>query len=80
MKLQLVTVTGQNRIPYLTERRADILLSVGHSAEREKVIDFTAAYAPYYIAVIGRKPSRFKDKGDLAGKARGQPGTLRIPP
>src|SRR4051794_26537709 len=38
VKLNLVTVTGQNRIPYLTERRVDLLLSVGHSAEREKVI------------------------------------------
>ena len=69
VKLQLVTVTGQNRIPYLTERRADILLSVGHSAEREKVIDFTAAYAPYYIAVIGPKALKVQDKGDLAGKS-----------
>jgi polar amino acid transport system substrate-binding protein len=69
VKLQLVTVTGQNRIPYLTERRADILLSVGHSAEREKVIDFTAAYAPYYIAVIGPKALKVENKADLAGKS-----------
>ena len=29
VKLNPVSVTGQNRIPYLTEHRVDILLSVG---------------------------------------------------
>jgi polar amino acid transport system substrate-binding protein len=69
VKVNLVTVTGQNRIPFLTERRVDILLSVGHSAEREKVIDFTEAYAPYYIAVIGPKALKVEGKADLAGKS-----------
>jgi len=69
VKLNLVTVTGQNRIPYLTERRVDLLLSVGYSAEREKVIDFTAAYAPYYIAVIGPQALKVEGKADLAGKS-----------
>ena len=69
VKLNLVSVTGQNRIPYLTEHRVDILLSVGHSAEREKVIDFTAAYAPYYIAVIGPQALKVADKADLPARA-----------
>ena len=68
VKLNLVSVTGQNRIPYLTEHRVDILLSVGHSEEREKVIDFTKAYAPYYIAVIGPKAVAVAGKDDLADK------------
>jgi polar amino acid transport system substrate-binding protein len=68
-KVNLVSVTGQNRIPYLTEHRVDILLSVGYSAEREKVIDFTAAYAPYYIAVIGPQALKVESKADLAGKS-----------
>ncbi len=41
MKLALVGITGQNRIPYLQEHKVDLLLSVGESPEREKVIDFT---------------------------------------
>jgi len=69
VKLELVTVTGQNRIPYLTERRVDLLLSVGYSDERAKVIDYTAAYAPYYIAVIGPKALKVKGNEDLAGKS-----------
>ncbi|MGH7087093.1 MAG: transporter substrate-binding domain-containing protein, partial [Acetobacteraceae bacterium] len=33
VKLDLVGVTGQNRIPYLKDHKVDILLSVGESPE-----------------------------------------------
>lgn len=69
VKLQLVGVTGQNRIPYLTEHRVDVLMSVGKSAEREKVIAYTAAYAPYYIEVIGPHAMAVTSVADLAGKS-----------
>ena len=68
VKLQLVGITGQNRIPYLQEHKVDILLSVGESPEREKVIDFTKAYAPYYIAVLGPHALAVADAAALAGK------------
>jgi polar amino acid transport system substrate-binding protein len=68
VKLNLVSVTGQNRIPYLTDKRVDLLMSVGYSKEREEVIDFAAAYAPYYIAVIGPAALKVSGKDDLAGK------------
>jgi polar amino acid transport system substrate-binding protein len=68
VKLDLVGITGQNRIPYLQEHKVDLLLSVGQSPEREKVIDFTAAYAPYYIAVLGPKSLAVPDAAALAGK------------
>lgn len=68
VKIELVSVTGQNRIPYLTGKRVDVLMSVGKSAEREKVIAFTNAYAPYYIAVIGPKAIKVTDKDELGGK------------
>ena len=69
VKVELVGVTGQNRISYLTGHRVDMLMSVGKSAEREKVIGFTRAYAPYYIAVIGPHAIDVKAAGDLAGKS-----------
>ncbi|RWM88984.1 MAG: transporter substrate-binding domain-containing protein [Mesorhizobium sp.] len=69
VKLNLVSVTGQNRIPYLTDKRVDVLMSVGYSKEREQVIDFAAAYAPYYIAVIGPAELKVVGKGDLADKS-----------
>lgn len=69
VKLNPVAVTGQNRIPYLNDHRVDLLMSVGYSKEREQVIDFAAAYAPYYIAVIGPAALTVKGKEDLADKS-----------
>jgi polar amino acid transport system substrate-binding protein len=66
--LNLVGVTGQNRIPYLNDHRVDLLMSVGYSAERAEVIDFAAAYAPYYIAVIGPAALEVTGADDLAEK------------
>src|SRR5262245_66437492 len=45
-KPELVGITGQNRIPYLSEGKVDMLLSIGFSDERAKVVEFTDPYAP----------------------------------
>lgn len=68
VKLNLVGITGQNRIAYLNDDRVDILMSVGYSKERAEAIDFAAAYAPYYIAVIGPADLKVSGKEDLADK------------
>ncbi|EJC76119.1 transporter substrate-binding domain-containing protein [Rhizobium hidalgonense] len=68
VKLNLVSVTGQNRIAYLNDDRVDLLMSVGYSKERAEVIDFAAPYAPYYIAVIGPAALKVSGKEDLADK------------
>lgn len=64
-----VSVTGQNRIPYLNDGRVDLLMSVGYSEERDEVIDYASAYAPYYIAVIGPASVTVTGPEDLAGKS-----------
>jgi polar amino acid transport system substrate-binding protein len=69
VKLKMVGITGQNRIPYLQEHKVNILLSVGESPEREKVIDFTEAYAPYYIAALAPHATKLGSAADLAGKS-----------
>jgi polar amino acid transport system substrate-binding protein len=69
VKPEFVGITGQNRIPFLTEHKVNLLLSVGKSAEREKIIDFTDAYAPYYIAVLGPKSVAVAGPPDLKGKS-----------
>ncbi len=69
VKLNPVAVTGQNRIPYLNDHRVDLLMSVGYSDERAEVIAYAAAYAPYYIAVIGPAATDVKEAADLAGKS-----------
>jgi polar amino acid transport system substrate-binding protein len=68
VKAELVGITGQNRIPQLSEGKVDILLSIGVSDERAQVVDFTKPYAPYYIAVMGPKELEVKGPADLAGK------------
>jgi polar amino acid transport system substrate-binding protein len=67
-KVELVQVTGDNRIAYLADHKVDMLLSVGETPERAKVIDFSQPYAPYYLAVFGPKALNVKQAADLAGK------------
>ena len=69
VKVELVPVTSANRIPYLQTRKADLVIStLGKNAEREKVIDFTAAYSPFFQAVFAAKSVAIKSAADLAGK------------
>lgn len=55
VKVELTPVTGANRVPYLQTKRVDLIISsLGKTAEREKVIAFSQAYAPFFSAVYGR--------------------------
>lgn len=70
VKVELVPVTSANRIPYLQTKKADLVIStLGKNAEREKVIDFTAAYSPFFQAIFGPKSMEVKSFQDLAGKS-----------
>jgi polar amino acid transport system substrate-binding protein len=69
VKAELIGITGQNRIPFLTEHKLNLLVSVGVSDERKKVVDFTAPYAPYSIDVMGPASLTVKSAADLAGKS-----------
>ena len=56
VKAEIIPVTSANRIPYLQTKKADLVISsLGKNAEREKVIDFSAAYAPFFSGVYGTK-------------------------
>jgi polar amino acid transport system substrate-binding protein len=69
VKIELVPVTSANRIPYLQTKKADLVIStLGKNAEREKVIDFTAAYSPFFQAIYGARTLTVKSMADLAGK------------
>ncbi len=69
VKAELVPVTSANRIPYLQTKKADLVIStLGKNPEREKVINFSAAYAPFYQAVFAAKSLSIKSWADLAGK------------
>jgi polar amino acid transport system substrate-binding protein len=69
VKVELLPVTSANRIPYLQTKKAHLVIStLGKNPEREKVIDFTAAYSPFFQAVFAAKSLQIKSFADLAGK------------
>ena len=70
--IELSPVSSANRIAYLQTRKADLVIStLGKNAEREKVIDFTVAYSPFFQAVFAAKNQSIKSFADLAGKSIG---------
>jgi len=72
VKVELVPVTSANRVPYLQTKKADLVIStLGKNPDREKVIDFTIAYSPFFQAIFGPKTLVVKTPADLAGKTVG---------
>jgi polar amino acid transport system substrate-binding protein len=72
VKVELVPVNSANRIPYLQTRKVDLVISsLGKNPDREKVIDFTKAYAPFFQGVFGLKDAKIEKPEDLAGKTVG---------
>ncbi|MDX3924203.1 MAG: transporter substrate-binding domain-containing protein [Shinella sp.] len=72
VKTELVPVTSANRIPYLQTNKVDLVISsLGKNAEREAVIDFTAAYAPFFNGVFAPQDVAVAKAEDLSGKSIG---------
>lgn len=69
VKLELIPVTAPNRIAYLQTKKADLTISsLGKTPEREKVIDFSIAYSPFFDAIFGSKKFQVSKYSDLTGK------------
>ncbi len=72
VSVELVQVVSASRIPALQTKKADLVIAtLGKNPEREKVIDFSAAYSPFFQAVFGPKNVTVKSFADLAGKTVG---------
>lgn len=72
VKTELVPVTSANRIPYLQTNKVDLVISsLGKNAERQAVIDFTDAYAPFFNGVFGPADVTAAKPEDLSGKTIG---------
>lgn len=70
--VELIPVSSANRIPYLNTKKADLVISsLGKNPEREKVIDFSEAYAPFFSGVFGTDKEAVGKVEDLAGKTVG---------
>ncbi|MDR6234712.1 transporter substrate-binding domain-containing protein [Pseudomonas oryzihabitans] len=69
VKLEVTPVNSTNRIPFLTTGKVDLVVSsLGKNPDREKVIDFSKAYAPFYLGVFGPKDAAISTPEQLAGK------------
>ena len=69
VKLNLVPVTGPNRIPYLLSGQVDVLVaSLGITPERAKKVDYSNPYAAITISVYGPKDMNVSKPADLSGK------------
>ena len=69
VKVDFVPVTLPNRIPYLQTNKADIVISsLGKNPDREKVIDFTDAYAPFFNGAFAPADVKISKPEDLSGK------------
>jgi polar amino acid transport system substrate-binding protein len=68
-KVELSCVTAANRIPALQGSKVDIIIAtLGVSAERAKVVDFSDNYAWGGSDALVRKDSTIKSLKELAGK------------
>lgn len=69
VELEIVPVTGPNRVPFLLTKKADIVMaSFSITDERKKVIDFSEPYGVVPIVVAGPKAVALKGFADLASK------------
>jgi polar amino acid transport system substrate-binding protein len=72
VKVEIVPVTGPNRIPYLLSSQVDVLVaSLGVTPERAEKVDFSAAYAGIRLSIIGDKNQDLASPEKLVGKRVG---------
>jgi polar amino acid transport system substrate-binding protein len=70
VELQIVPVSGPNRVPFLLSKKADIVMaSFSITDERKKVINFSEAYGVVPVVVAGPAGARLDSFSDLAGKS-----------
>lgn len=72
VSLEIVEVTGPNRVPFLVSNRADVVISTfSITPEREKVIDFSVPYASALQFVAAPRSLELKSRDDLSGQRVG---------
>ncbi len=66
VKVNLVPVTGPNRIPFLLTNKVDLLIaSLAITPERAKQVQFSQPYSAATIVLYGPKKTAIKAPGDL---------------
>ena len=68
VKLNIVNVTSPARIPALQTGKVDLIIaSMGKTPEREKVVDFSISYAPFFSGLYAAKGVNIKSFADTKG-------------
>ncbi len=68
VKVNLVPVTGPNRIPFLLTNKVDVLVaSLAITPERAKQVQFSRPYSAATIVLYGAKKANIKGAADLKG-------------
>ena len=68
VKVNIVPVTGPNRIPFLLTNKVDLLVaSLAVTAERSKQVQFSHPYAAATIVLYGATKTPIKSAADLKG-------------
>ncbi len=68
VKINIIGVTGPNRIPYLLTNKVDMLIaSLAITPERAKQVQFSHPYSAAQIVVFGGKDAKIAKAEDLSG-------------
>ncbi|WP_332776800.1 transporter substrate-binding domain-containing protein [Polaromonas sp.] len=68
VKVNIVPVTGPNRIPFLLTNKVDLLVaSLAITPERAKQVQFSKPYSAASIVLYGSKKANLKTPADLKG-------------
>lgn len=72
VSLELVPVTGANRIPFMQTGKVDVIIAcLGKTAEREKVVTYSNPYIGEYNSVFGEEGAAISKPADLNGHTIG---------
>ncbi|WP_034294268.1 transporter substrate-binding domain-containing protein [Herbaspirillum sp. RV1423] len=72
VEMEIIQVTGPNRVPFLLTNKADIVIaSFSITPERAKVISFSVPYSASESVVAAERTAPIKSLADLAGKRVG---------
>lgn len=70
VKAELVPVASAKRVPWLQERKVDLVIStLGRNPEREKHILFSNHYSFFHLSIFGPKAVSVADLADLSKKS-----------
>jgi polar amino acid transport system substrate-binding protein len=83
VKLEVVEITGPNRVPFLLSNRIDMVISTfSITPERAKVIDFSVPYASAMVMLAAPASTDIKNAADLKGHkvgvTRGTTGDMEL--